>query len=74
MTTIATRTAIHASLETGARYAAVTMESAALQGLLGKQSQLLALSEVARELRAAGDEAGYQELRALAYTIEKETK
>lgn len=45
------------------------LEGGALRGELGIQAQLIAMSEQGRELRAAGDEAGYQATRAEAYRI-----
>lgn len=45
------------------------IESAALRGELGLKAQMTAMSEVAKALRAAGDEAGYQAIKAEAYKI-----
>jgi hypothetical protein len=44
-------------------------EAAALAGELGVEAQLIAMSEAAKAMRAAGDEAGYQAMRAEAYRI-----
>lgn len=69
MTTAQCRTAIHASLETRDSYNQAVMEAAALAGELGIDAQLTAMSEVAKALRLAGDEAGYQTIRAEAMKI-----
>lgn len=45
---------IHTSLETRDSYSQASREGAALRGELGKDAQLLALSELYKELKAAG--------------------
>lgn len=53
------------------RFAAdqAAIEAAALAGELGVETQLRAMSAKALALRAAGDEAGYQAIKAAAYKI-----
>lgn len=60
---------IHASLETRDSYSQAAIEGAALRGELGIERQLRAMSAKALELRAAGDEAGYQAIKAEALKI-----
>lgn len=60
---------IHQSLETRDSYSQAAREGAALRGELGIDAQLLAMSEQAKALRLAGDEAGYQALRETAIKI-----
>ena len=58
------------------RFAAAqaSVEGAALRGELGIDAQLIALSALALELRAAGHEATYQAIRTLAYELYEGTK
>ena len=49
-------------------------EQAALTGELGIDAQLIALSALALELRAAGHEATYQAIRTLAYELYEGSK
>lgn len=60
---------IHASLETSASHAQAAAEGRALRGELGIDSQLLAMSELYRELLAAGDIKGARAVKARAVTI-----
>lgn len=46
-----------------------TRDAAALAGLLGLKAQLVAMSAKAQALRAAGDEAGYQAVKAEAFKL-----
>lgn len=50
------------------------LEGAALRGELGVEAQLVAMSEAAKAMRAAGDEAGYLAMRAEAYAIYNASK
>lgn len=60
---------IHTALETRDRLNQVAMEAAALRGELGIDAQLVAMSEQAKALRLAGDEASYQAIKAEAMII-----
>ena len=55
--------------ETRARYEQAAREGAALNGLLGKNAQILALSEVYKELRAAGEFEKAEAVKAQALAI-----
>ena len=68
----ATQRTIHASLETTFSHNQAAREGAALRGELGIDAQLRAMSEQAKALRAAGDEAGYQVIKAEAIKINAE--
>ena len=60
---------IHQGLETKSSHAQAAAEGAALAGELGIDSQLLAMSELYLELKAAGKlvEARAMKLRAIAF-------
>ena len=60
---------IHQSLETKTSHQQASAEGAALRGELGIDAQLVAMSEQAKALRLAGDEAGYQAVKAEAMII-----
>lgn len=60
---------IHTSLETRNSYSQAAIEGAALRGELGIDAQLIAMSELGKAMRLAGDEAGYQALRTEAIKI-----
>lgn len=47
----------------------VALEGAALRGELGVETQLRAMSAQALAMRATGDEAGYQAIKAAALKI-----
>jgi hypothetical protein len=72
MTTIQAH--IHQSLETKDSYSQAAIEGAALRGELGVERQLRAMSARALALRAAGDESGYQAVKAEAYKIYEGSK
>jgi hypothetical protein len=66
--TAAQRT-IHTGLETRDSYSQAAREGAALRGELGTDAQLLALSELYKELKAAGKLEQAQAVKAQAYAI-----
>lgn len=69
MTNAAARIAIIASYATRDHHAQTCIEAAALRGELGVETQLIAMSARALALRATGDEAGYQAIKAEALKI-----
>lgn len=72
MTTAQRKTIAHINEQLEAeRFAAeqAATQGAALRGELGLDAQMRAMSAQARTLRAAGDEAGYQAMKAEAYKI-----
>ena len=70
MTNTAARNAIHAALETGASHAAAAAEGAALRGELGVDSQLTAMSELYKSLKAAGQHEAAAILKGRALAID----
>jgi hypothetical protein len=71
---IAAKTIATIETELNYRYGQMHVAAAALRGELGVEAQLVAMSEAAKAMRAAGDEAGYQAMRAEAYRIYNASK
>jgi hypothetical protein len=64
-----TQAAIHQSLETRDSYSQAATEGAALRGELGTDAQVIALSGLYLELKAAGKLEQAQAVKAQAYAI-----
>lgn len=74
MTNTAARNAIHASLETASSHAQAAAEGAALSGQLGIDAQLLAMSALYLELKAAGKNEAAAIIRGRALAIDATRK